>query len=128
MNDNENEKTVRMHHTAGDMTPFAPVSLGAAATAGPPASPMAGGEDGTGWVCPHCGFAALRVAYSEHRSCRVTSSPDRGSGAPPLPWPSYEDDEFVDSDPESFVFSCEACLADEVVPCRAGRLPASPHP
>ena len=76
------------------------------------------------WICPHCGSPALRVACDERRSCRVTTSVDAGVDTDPsgqvLPWPSYEDDEFVDIDPASFAYSCDVCFADDVTPRRRG--------
>jgi len=69
-------------------------------TAPPPAPPA------LTLVCPHCGNPDLRIFYSERRACRVTTralataDPTAFQGADP--WPSYQADEFVDIDPDTF--------------------------
>ena len=71
-------------------------------------------------VCPHCGSADLRIFYSERRVCRVTTralatdDPNALQGADP--WPSYQADEFVDIDPDTFAVTCDACHAHDLTP------------
>ncbi len=71
-------------------------------------------------VCPHCGSADLRIFYSERRACRVTTralatdDPAVLHGADP--WPSYQADEVVDIDPDTFAVACTACHAHDITP------------
>ncbi len=80
----------------------------------PPAAPN------TTLICPACGSADLRIFYSERRSCRVTTralatdDPTAFQGADP--WPSYQADEFVDIDPDTFAVACDACHAHDLTP------------
>jgi len=73
---------------------------------------------GITWACSDCGNTALRVFYSERRTCRVGTYAD-GPNAPE-PWPSYTGDEFVDIDPALFAFACDACNAHDITPCTTG--------
>jgi len=83
-------------------------------TAPPPAPPA------LTLVCPHCGNPDLRIFYSERRACRVTTralataDPTAFQGADP--WPSYQADEFVDIDPDTFAVACDACHAHDITP------------
>ncbi len=71
-------------------------------------------------VCPACGSADLRIYYSERRVCRVTTralatdDPTAFQGADP--WPSYQADEVVDIDPDTFAVACDACHAHDITP------------
>ena len=69
-------------------------------------------------VCPHCANPDLRIFYSERRVCRVTTralaTDNPAAGA--APWPSYEADEFVDIDPDTFAVACDACHAHDLTP------------
>ncbi len=71
-------------------------------------------------ICPDCGSANLRIFYSERRACRVTTralataDPAALHGADP--WPSYQADEFVDIDPDTFAVACTACHAHDLTP------------
>jgi len=69
-------------------------------------------------VCPHCGSADLLIYYSERRVCRVTTralaTDDPTAGADP--WPSYQADEVVDIDPDTFAVACTACHAHDLTP------------
>jgi len=86
-------------------------------TATPPAPPA---PPALTLVCPHCGSADLRIFYSERRACRVTTralatdDPTAFQGADP--WPSYQADEFVDLDPDTFAVACDACHAHDLTP------------
>ena len=77
------------------------------------------------WACPDCGCTALRVFYSERRTCRVGTYAD-GPNAPE-PWPSYTSDEMVDIDPALFAFACDACNAHDITPCTTGDTHALGH-
>jgi len=71
-------------------------------------------------ICPVCGSADLRIFYSERRACRVTTralatdDPTAFQGADP--WPSYQADEVVDIDPDTFAVACDACHAHDLTP------------
>ncbi len=77
---------------------------------------------GVALTCPHCGSAALLIYYSERRVCRVTTRAealdDPTAGADP--WPSYQADEFVDIDPDTFAVACDICNAHDITPCTKG--------
>jgi len=77
-------------------------------------------EAGIVWTCPYCGSADLRVLYDERRACRVTTLNDTGDPADAAPWPSYAGDEFVDIDPGSFAFHCDACNSHDITPRKGG--------
>jgi hypothetical protein len=66
------------------------------------------------WRCPVCSSDQLRVYYTERRTCYVTTGPARDED--PQPWPSYQADDFVSLDEDSFAFHCDACLAEEITP------------
>ncbi len=78
-----------------------------------PATPP---EAGIVWTCPYCGSADLRVFYDERRACRIGTLNDTGDPADAAPWPSYAGDEFVDIDPGSFIFHCDACNTHGITP------------
>ncbi len=78
-------------------------------------------EAGIVWTCPSCGGADLRVLYDERRACRVTTLNDTGDPADAAPWPSYAGDEFVDIDPGSFAFHCDACNTHNITPRQGGQ-------
>jgi len=86
-------------------------------TATPPAPPA---PPALTLVCPHCGNPDLRIFYSERRACRVTTralatgDPAAFQGADP--WPSYQADEFVDIDPDTFAVACDSCHAHDLTP------------
>ncbi len=69
-------------------------------------------------ICPDCGSAELLMYDSERRVCRVTTralaTDDPAAGAEP--WPSYEADEVVDIDPDTFAVACTACHAHDITP------------
>ncbi len=96
---------------AGDPDDGAPCASCGQPLAAPP-------DAGITWACPDCGNTALRVFYSERRTCRVDTYAD-GPNAPE-PWPSYTDDEMVDIDPALFAFACDACNAHDITPCATG--------
>jgi len=71
-------------------------------------------------VCPHCGSADLRIFYSERRACRVTTRAlalvtDDPAASADI-WLSYQADEFVDIDPDTFAVACTACHAHDITP------------
>ncbi len=72
------------------------------------------------WTCPACGSADLCVFYSERRMCRVGARDDTGDPADAEPWPTYEGDEFVDIDPATFAFACDACNTHGIAPRKGG--------
>ena len=78
-------------------------------------------DAGIVWTCPYCGGADLRVLYDERRACRVTTLNDTGDPADAAPWPSYTGDEFVDIDPGSFIFHCDACHTHDITPRKGGQ-------
>ncbi len=78
-------------------------------------------EAGIVWTCPYCGGADLRVLYDERRACRVGTLNDTGDPADAEPWPSYAGDEFVDIDPGSFAFHCDACNTHNITPRQGGQ-------
>ena len=88
--------------------------------------PLAAPVDaGITWACPDCGSTALRVFYSERRTCRVGTYADGPNE--PEPWPSYTSDEMVDIDPALFAFACDACTAHDITPCTTGDTHALGH-
>jgi len=88
--------------------------------------PLAAPADaGITWVCPDCGSTTLRVLYSERRTCHVGT--DANGPNAPEPWPSYTGDEFVDIDPATFAFACDACNAHDITPCTKGDTHALGH-
>lgn len=60
--------------------------------------------------CPRRGSDALSVYDTERHVCAVASEP----GAPPRP--SYTRDETLETDPDSYVCACDACLAANISP------------
>jgi len=70
------------------------------------------------WTCPECGSAALHVFYSERRMCQVGTYADGPND--PEPWSSYTGDEFVDIDPATFAFACDACDTYDITPHTGG--------
>ena len=90
----------------------------------PPTTPTteaAPADAGIVWTCPECGSDDLRVLYDERHACRVTTLNDTGDPADVEPWPSYAGDEFVDIDPSSFAFHCDACNTHNITPCKGGQ-------
>jgi len=79
------------------------------------------------WTCPECGSDDLRAFYSERRTCRVGTRNDTGDRADAAPWPSYEGDEFVDIDPATFAFACDACDTYDITPHTGGGTDALHH-
>jgi len=79
------------------------------------------------WTCPECGSADLRAFYSERRTCRVGTRDDTGDGTDAAPWPSYAGDEFVDIDPATFAFACDACTTYDITPHTGGGTNALRH-
>jgi len=77
-------------------------------------------EPGIVWTCPACGSDDLRAFFSERRSCRVGARDDTGDPADAEPWPNYAGDEFVDIDPATFAFTCDACNAHDITPHKGG--------
>ncbi len=86
----------------------------------PLAAPADAGAAGIVWTCPYCGSNDLRVLYDERRACRVTTLNDTSDPADAEPWPSYAGDEFVDIDPGSFAFHCDACNTHDITPRKGG--------
>jgi len=86
----------------------------------PLAAPPDVGTRGIVWTCPYCGGDDLRVLYDERRACRVTTLNDTGDLADAAPWPSYAGDEFVNIDPSSFAFHCDACHTHDIAPRKGG--------
>lgn len=76
---------------------------------------------GVVWTCPYCGSADLRVFYHERRACRVGTLNDTGDPADAEPWPSYEADDFIDNDPDSFTYHCDACHTHNITPREGGQ-------
>ncbi len=87
----------------------------------PLAAPPDANAAGIVWTCPYCGGDDLRVLYDERRACRVTTLTDTGDPADAEPWPSYAGDEFVDIDPGSFAFHCDACNTHDITPHKGGQ-------
>ncbi len=116
---------------AADVAPIHPGDLGdlddGASCAGcglPLVAPL---EPGIVWTCPACGSADLHAFYSERRACRVGARDDTGDPADAEPWPSYADDEFVDIDPATFAFACDACDTHGITPYKGGGTHALGH-
>ena len=60
------------------------------------------------WCCPLCGSDRLTVRYMELRASSVGTDPDTRE-----PCTDYARDDFIDIDPDLYVFICEGCLSND---------------